>query len=62
MRETWIGSGIGSYQKSFSIECPACDFEFEEDLTVDDYGIVEEAMYCPECNHYFEYFEEVGRG
>ena len=62
MRESWFGSGIMSYEKSFSLDCPACDFGFEEDFTVDDYGIVEEAVYCPECKHYFEYFEEVGRG
>lgn len=62
MRDTWLGSGILSYERTFSLQCPACDFEFEEDFTVDDYGVVEEAVYCLKCKHYFEYFEEVGRG
>jgi len=62
MRESWFGSGIGVYEKSFSLECPACDFAFEEELSVDDYGIAEAEVSCPECNKQFEYFEEVGRG
>ena len=62
MRESWFGSGISSYEKSFSLECPACDFAFEEDLSVDDFGIVEAEIPCPECKQHFDYFEEVGRG
>lgn len=62
MRESWFGSGISSYEKSFDLDCPACDFAFEDDLGVDDYGIVDVEITCPQCKKSFEYFEEVGRG
>lgn len=62
MRDTWLGSGIGTYEKAFRIQCEGCDRSFVEDLTVDDYGVVNEGVTCPSCEQFFDVFMEVRHG
>mgnify|MGYP000163789636 CR=1 FL=1 len=60
VRDTWLGSGINSYDRATRLECPACEHDFEEDLWVDDYKVIDTEVRCPECDEVFNYFEEVG--
>jgi hypothetical protein len=62
MRDTWLGSGIGTYEKAVKVQCESCDYFFTEDLTVDDYGVINEGVICPKCDEFFEVFLEVRHG
>jgi rubredoxin len=50
------GSGIDAYEHTFGITCPECDYYYDEDLTVDDWGNVNADLVCPKCKADFNWF------
>lgn len=49
------GSGIYSEDISLAVECPECNYDWEQDFITDDYGNVEDTVKCPSCDHGFTF-------
>jgi transcription elongation factor Elf1 len=43
------GSGIYSYERDTYVTCDECGHEFEETLSVNDWGNINADVTCPEC-------------